>query len=108
VRDASGSWLVTGALPGTNAVSERWKAEPASAVAAIGAGLRVLHAALPVAACPFSWSVEDRLADIRRRAALGAAADFPSRRCGWPQSGMQACSRAAAQINQRLASGCRE
>lgn len=71
-RDASGSWIATGALAGTNAISERWKAEPASAVAAIGAGLRALHDALPVADCPFSWSVEDRLADIRRRAALGA------------------------------------
>jgi len=61
-----------GALPGTNAASLRWKAEPARAVAAIGAGLRAFHDALPVADCPFSWSVEDRLADIRRRAALGA------------------------------------
>jgi aminoglycoside phosphotransferase len=71
-RDAEGSWLVTAALPGTNAVEEHWKARPATAVAAIGAGLRALHDALPVADCPFSWSVEDRLADIRRNAARGA------------------------------------
>jgi len=70
-RDEEGSWLVTRALPGQNAVAERWQAEPARAVAAIGAGLRALHDALPVARCPFSWSIADRLADIRRRAALG-------------------------------------
>lgn len=71
-RDADGAWLVTGALAGSNAVGERWKADPAAAVAAIGAGLRSFHEALPVASCPFSWSVEDRLAEIRRRAARGA------------------------------------
>jgi kanamycin kinase len=69
--DADGSWFVTSALPGENAVSERWKAKPEIAVAAIGAGLRRFHDALPVAECPFSWSIEDRLADIRRRAAIG-------------------------------------
>ena len=70
--DATGSWIVTTALPGDNAVSGRWKADPATAVGAIGSGLRALHDALPVGGCPFSWSAEDRLADARRRAALGA------------------------------------
>jgi kanamycin kinase len=69
--DAEGTWLVTNALPGENAVTQRWIAEPAIAVAAIGRGLRAFHDALPVAECPFSWSVEDRFADIRRRDALG-------------------------------------
>jgi kanamycin kinase len=36
-------------------------------VAAIGRGLRRLHNLLPVERCPFSWSVEDRLADARDR-----------------------------------------
>jgi kanamycin kinase len=71
-RDAGGSWLITRALPGTNAIDPRWVASPAVTVAAIGAGLRALHDALPVTACPFSWSIDDRLADVRRRAALGA------------------------------------
>jgi len=71
-RDAEGAWLVTRALPGASAVDDRWIADPARAVAAIGAGLRALHDALPVASCPFSWSVADRLADIGRRAAAGA------------------------------------
>jgi kanamycin kinase len=70
-RDGDGAWIVTSALPGESAVAERWTAHPAAAVATIGAGMRTFHDALPVAACPFSWSVEDRLADIRRRAALG-------------------------------------
>ena len=69
--DATGSWLVTAALPGDSAVSQKWVADPATAVQAIGAGLRALHRALPVAACPFSWSAGDRLADARRQAAAG-------------------------------------
>jgi kanamycin kinase len=69
--DDDGSWLVTEALHGRSAVDDRWKAEPARAVAAIGAGLRAFHDALPVDSCPFSWSVDDRLADARRRAEGG-------------------------------------
>lgn len=70
--DAAGTWIVTAALSGANAVSSRWKADPETAVAAIGRGLRALHDALPVARCPFSWSAEGRIADARRRVALGA------------------------------------
>jgi aminoglycoside phosphotransferase len=69
--DETGSWLVTAALPGESAVADRWLAEPRTAVTAIGEGLRALHEALPVAACPFSWSAEDRLAVVRRRASQG-------------------------------------
>ncbi len=69
-EDDEGRWFVTEALPGDNAVSERWIASPAVAVAAIGEGLRRFHDALPVATCPFSWSIEDRLADIHARARL--------------------------------------
>lgn len=67
--DANGSWIVTAPLPGRNAVAARWKADPAWAVAAIGSGLRVFHDTLPVAACPFSWLVADRVAEVRSRAA---------------------------------------
>ena len=67
--DVAGSWLVTAGLPGDSAVSQRWVADPATAVRAIGAGLRALHEALSVTGCPFSWSAEDRLADARRQAA---------------------------------------
>jgi aminoglycoside phosphotransferase len=69
--DDAGSWIVMSPLPGENAVTERWQADPATAVTAIGEGLRAMHEALPVPACPFSWMAEDRLAEVRRRAAGG-------------------------------------
>jgi kanamycin kinase len=68
--DATHEWLVTRALPGTSAVSPRWLADPAVAVRAIGAGLRMLHDALPVDECPFEWSVADRIASAGRRGIL--------------------------------------
>jgi kanamycin kinase len=69
--DEGASWIVTAALPGQSAVSDRWRKDPSTAVAQIGSGLRALHEALPVDACPFSWSVEDRVASARQLAALG-------------------------------------
>src|SRR5690349_21777384 len=60
-RDDAGDWLVTAALPGVRASSEPWRSDPATAVTAIGEGLRALHEALPVASCPFSWSAQDRI-----------------------------------------------
>jgi kanamycin kinase len=69
--DEAGSWIVTSALPGQMAVVARWKAEPATAVAGIGEGLRTLHDALPAEGCPFSWGAAERLGDARRRARLG-------------------------------------
>jgi kanamycin kinase len=59
--DAEGAWLVTAALNGESAVSQRWKADPATAVRVAGAALRELHDALPVDRCPYDWSVETRL-----------------------------------------------
>jgi kanamycin kinase len=69
--DDSGSWLVTSALPGEMAVTDRWRARPRVAVTAIGEGLRAMHDALPVSRCPFSWSTGDRLREVRERAAAG-------------------------------------
>jgi len=63
--DQEGSWLVTAAIPGTNAVDDRWKRQPQIAARAIGAGLRRLHDSLPVEQCPFTWSAEDRIASAR-------------------------------------------
>jgi len=82
-RDGSGSWMVTAALPGENAVAPRWKAAPQVAVREIGRGLRAFHDALPISSCPFSWSAAERAADARHRAAAGrlsAAAWHPSHR----------------------------
>jgi kanamycin kinase len=70
--DETGNWLVTSAVPGETAVSDRWRAKPEVAVTAIGEGLRALHESLPVELCPFSWSAEDRVRDAKRRAALAA------------------------------------
>jgi len=67
--NGGGSWIVTAPLPGDNAIDERWQADPAPAVAAIGAGLRTMHDTLPVDSCPFSWSAAHRVADARARAA---------------------------------------
>jgi kanamycin kinase len=62
--DDTGSWMTTLALPGESAVSPRWLGDPATAARAIGSGLRALHDALPVDACPFSWQAKDRLARV--------------------------------------------
>ncbi len=69
--DAAGSWIITAPMRGVNAVAERWKAKPRTAVTAIGEGLRGLHEALPVHGCPFSWTAEDRLIDAHQRAMEG-------------------------------------
>ena len=66
-RDAEHEWLVTAALTGRSAVDPRWVADPAAAVRAVGEGLRALHDALPVDACPFDWSVPSRLANAAGR-----------------------------------------
>lgn len=67
--DDDAAWLVTAAMPGLSAVAEPWLAQPAVAARAIGAGLRALHDALPVAACPWTWGTDVRLARARARAA---------------------------------------
>jgi kanamycin kinase len=78
--DDAGTWLVTEGVPGDNAVSTRWKADPKTAVTAIGQGLRALHHTLPARECPFSWTAETRLAEVHRLAARGrlAPAHWPS------------------------------
>ena len=65
--DRSEEWLVTRAIPGESAVSARWTAEPATAVRAVGEGLRALHDALPVDDCPYDWSVPSRIANAAGR-----------------------------------------
>jgi kanamycin kinase len=63
-RDASGSWLVSAALPGRSAVDPYWAARPDEAARAIGAGLRALHDTLPVDDCPFTWGAAERVARL--------------------------------------------
>lgn len=69
--DATGSWLVTWALPGESAVSRRWKSDAGRAVRAFAVGLRAFHDRLPVETCPFRATPEVMLAAIRRRASRG-------------------------------------
>ena len=61
--DSEGSWMVTGALPWENAVADRWMSNPAAAVRAAATGLRAFHDDVPVAQCPFDWSVVSRIGD---------------------------------------------
>lgn len=71
-RTDEAQWMVTAALPGDGAVTPAWITRPAQAARAIGLGLRQLHDRLPVAACPFSWSIETRIAHRVPLAQLGA------------------------------------
>ncbi|RKE20441.1 aminoglycoside 3'-phosphotransferase [Streptomyces sp. TLI_171] len=67
--DDSGRWLLTAGLPGRSAVDAELKRDPATAVRAIGEGLRAFHEALPVAECPYDWSAQRRIAkavELRR------------------------------------------
>lgn len=66
-EDADTEWLVTRAIPGLSAVDPRWLTDPATAVRAVGEGLRALHDALPVDDCPFDWTVPRRLANAAAR-----------------------------------------
>jgi len=66
-RDVDGSWMVTRALKGRSAVDNIWRAHPQQAVKAVGVGLRLLHDTLPVASCPYSWRVSERLARAQEK-----------------------------------------
>ncbi len=65
--DRTHTWLVSAAIAGRSAVDPHWLADPATAVRAIGRGLRALHDALPVSDCPFDWGVEQRVQDAAAR-----------------------------------------
>lgn len=69
-EDGQHEWLVTRAIDADSAVHPRWIAEPETAVRAIGEGLRALHDALPVAECPWEWTVPARIENAARRGIL--------------------------------------
>jgi kanamycin kinase len=75
--DEEGMWLRTVGLPGESAVSPRWLAEPRTAARTIGVGLRMVHDRLPVADCPFSWSLETRFTWIKRAEDLRLIEEAP-------------------------------
>ncbi|MGO2049220.1 MAG: phosphotransferase [Microbacterium sp.] len=66
-EDETHEWLVTAAIDGRSAVDPRWAAAPATAVQAVGKGLRAVHGALPVPECPWEWSVPARIANAEAR-----------------------------------------
>lgn len=68
--DDDAQWLVTRALPGEHEVGDRWRARRHEAIAAIGAGLRAIHA-LPVEEVPSAWHGESWAE--RRPGTLGPA-----------------------------------
>ena len=98
--DDDGEWLLTVGLPGRSAVDPRWLADPGPAVDAIGAGLRALHDALPVEACPFDWSAGERLVHAFGRqpdgVSFGHAHHDPLRSAPAPVSGPRPPSPVAA------------
>ena len=55
------AWLLTRGIPGDSAVSPARRAQPELAVPALGRALRAFHDQVPVDACPWTWSLEDRL-----------------------------------------------
>jgi kanamycin kinase len=68
VDDADGGViLVTRTLDARSAVDPHWIARPERAVRACGEALRILHDALPVAECPYSWEVPFRIAEAAER-----------------------------------------
>lgn len=69
-QDDAHEWLVTVAIDAASAVDARWAHDPEVVVRAVGAGLRALHDALPVAECPWEWSAEWRIAHAARRGTI--------------------------------------
>ncbi|WP_194420733.1 aminoglycoside 3'-phosphotransferase [Microbacterium abyssi] len=66
-EDETHEWLLTAAIEGRSAVDPRWVADPATAVRAVGEGLRAMHDALRARECPWDWSVPGRIANAESR-----------------------------------------
>ncbi|MBD3942160.1 aminoglycoside 3'-phosphotransferase [Microbacterium sp. NEAU-LLC] len=65
--DDTHEWIVTASIAGRSAVDPAFREDAATAVRAVGEGLRALHEALPVSECPFEWTVPRRIANAARR-----------------------------------------
>lgn len=68
--DGQVEWLVTQAVPGSDATDERLLARPASLVGILGRGLRLFHNA-PVSECPFDFRLDVALEHVRQRVDAG-------------------------------------
>lgn len=84
--DASGRWLLMGAVPGRDLASSPDLA-PLQAVHLVADALQMLHR-LPIDDCPFDHRLPHRLAAARARMEAGAvdADDFDDARAGQPVS----------------------
>ena len=88
-EDADGRWLLTRTIGDCSAVDARWSADPTVVVEALGIGMRDFHDRVPVAECPFDWSIERRIAETDSRSpaadparpATDRSARRVSRRC---------------------------
>ncbi|MGO1835559.1 Aminoglycoside phosphotransferase [Actinomycetales bacterium JB111] len=69
-------WLATTVLPGTNAVEPYWIARPAQAARAVGAALRAWHERMPVADCPWTWTIKQRIAELPATVTAEARAEL--------------------------------
>ena len=69
-REGDVEWLLTEALPGTDATDAQWTSDPGRLVDLLAGVLRGLHAA-PVAECPFDFRLDASLTHARRRVEAG-------------------------------------
>ena len=68
--DGGADWLLTEALPGTDASNARWRSDPGRLVDLLAGVLRDLHT-LPTRDCPFDFGLDTSLAHARRRVESG-------------------------------------
>ncbi|MFT4147469.1 MAG: aminoglycoside 3'-phosphotransferase [Micrococcaceae bacterium] len=59
-----GELLITQDEGATSAVFPQWVQQPQKALTAIAQGLRLLHS-LPAENCPYTWSLEERLKEVK-------------------------------------------
>lgn len=78
--DSVATWFESRSLGADNAIAPARHQDPSATARELGRSLREFHEALPVADCPFSWSVAERLARVRALARSGDLDDrLPSR-----------------------------
>jgi kanamycin kinase len=69
--DGATDWLLTEALPGTDATKHPLRDDPAQLVDVLAHALAHFHAAAPVATCPYDFRVPAALAHVRARVERG-------------------------------------
>jgi kanamycin kinase len=71
--DADVDWLLTDALEGTDATKHALLSDPERLVPVLARALAAFHSAVPVAECPFDFTMTTALAAVRRRIRDGVA-----------------------------------